>query len=1103
MARTGQFDKWGNEWDDRGFWVNPKGQVWTDDGSTYGTWVDAPSSASDGSSEAPGPTFTFRNTTTTSSGGGGGGSDPTRYSQHTDGDGSVTGVPGTLYQLSSSGAMTIIRWGNTDKPAAGPDADGDGYDDRTGFPVGVVKDSTSPSGFYYKGVPVNADGSPYAGTGKSDGKVQVRQLANGGLEGFNPDTGEVVWRREGDAVAGSGGSGGGSSSRTTTVRSVGSYTPGASGGVTDADYFRANESAQSRAASAAENAAQRQWQAAQNELDRKQRETEMKASLGLQAQSAAQNARDRFVSAISSTDPGAYAAMLATQGGQPSEWTPSRMLGMGQTALSQRLLDAQNAQLAGVRAAQAQAQALGVPVDTSPIVPLMAEGGTIFDSMFGMNAENPFLSAEEQAQLGKPEAPRAPSRGGVGIAQGSQDFVPYNPYANQPYIDDTLRANPAPAGYVPAADQWGRMVYNPNAPGNLKYMQYTPPDTPAPTTPVTRLTGPEGYSKDPGIPDWFEQYAFERGVVPTREMLTDFLNGQSVGVNSGAYNARHGINMQVQRDENGNIRLDADGKPMYQGAARREWEPNWRADPMTMVDPATGKAPLQLLQESAPGFDWWGTYGNLMNEQQMAMAGDWWGSGAPQDPLRSERDAWLALLLSYGANPFGFNGPGGTVLGDPSASPVFQRLQENAYAKASAAWDDLVKNVRPDWDHSADAVQRYYQRNPGTARSLSPGGDYASLGNLGRGGTWDGYVPASARSLLPDGPQTAAARDMYNAPATYTDASGATWYVDPQGRLRRSEQGDAASGGLPGNGTAPGQTYDQAVFRAGFYIDPKTGQTVPKAPNSWPPGYVPKVQTKAGGGQMLPGMAIVGDPKPGSSKPNPEMVIAPAGAQVVPLRELGLGMADVRAAQRKGGMTPGQLGLGQSVLSARMGKGPGGVYPGMRMPMRAEGGPIFGAQDNPWLGNPSDVFNSEPPPTTGGPLPVYDPPPSTTPDNTGFTPATTSSGNTGGSVPGLFPGWTGGGGGTTTGGGGGTTTSTPPPGTGGTGSGDVGDIRGSVTVPDINPFDLRWDFIDPAVRAQWVNARKTKFGIPEESSQFEPLRWRIPGLNRSGVAVGV
>ena len=108
-------------------------------------------------------------------------------------------------------------------------------------------------------------------------------------------------------------------------------------------------------------------------------------------------------------------------------------------------------------------------------------------------------------------------------------------------------------------------------------------------------------------------------MTPTKQMLEGFINGQSVGTASGAFNAAHGINMQVQRDENGNIRLDAEGKPMYQGAAIREREPG-RPDPMTMIDPATGKAPLQLLQEAAPGFDWWSMYGPNMSEQQLAGA---------------------------------------------------------------------------------------------------------------------------------------------------------------------------------------------------------------------------------------------------------------------------------------------------------------------------------------------------------------------------------------------------------------------------------------------------------------------------------------------------
>ena len=1142
-AATGKWwDGWGNYLDpDTGQWVNPQGKIWRNDGSQYGAWTDAPQQK-----PASGPTFTF-GTPTASGGGGGGGSAPTTYTQHTDADGSVTGVPGTLYQMSSSGAMTVLRWGNTEKPDAGPDGDGDGYDDRTGLPVGVIRDSNSPSGYFYKGVAVNPDGSRYTGGPPAeDVDIITRQTRDGGIEAIDKKTGKVLWTRPGDAIAGSGGSSGGSSSRTTTVRSVGGGGGGGSyGGVTDADYFRSNESAQARAASAAENAAQRAWQTAQNDLDRQAAAEARKQANAIAASQAYSQARREYVDNISSIDPAAVGAFMAAGGGDAATWTPTQSLGLGKTALSQRLLDAQDAQLGGVLDLRQKALNLGGTVDTGPIVPLMADGGTIFDDMFAPDLG--YESPESLMQLGKPRAPGAVSYGGVSTVNGTGAPAPSGWGSN--HMETLARSAPPPAGYVPKADYSGNIVYNPNAPGNLKYQQYTPP-TPTPAaTPITKLAGPEGYVRPDGIPEWFEQWAFEHGVTPTKQMLEGFINGQSVGTASGAFNAAHGINMQVQRDENGNIRLDAEGKPMYQGAAIREREPG-RPDPMTMIDPATGKAPLQLLQEAAPGFDWWSMYGPNMSEQQLAGAFDWWRSGAPEDPFRSERDAWLAMLINAGANPFGFNGPGGTVLGDPSANPVWQQLQSDAYKKASAAWDTLIRDIKPEWDHTAEGVNRFYQRNPGGALNRGAQGDFVSRGNTGSGGTWDGYVPPSAAALLPDGPRTKAWRDINNAPATYTSMDGATWYVDGSGRLRRGAPGSAATGGLPGNGTVPGQTYDDAVFKASYFIDPKTGQMVPKAPNTWPPGYAPKVPMRAEGGPVMPGMAIVGDPEPGSNKPNPEVVIAPQGAQVIPLRKLGLGMPAVRQAQREGGLSPSRLGLGQMPrvmpqaprpqpqptpnfhpMPMLSGVQQGGLGLG-RIPMRANGGPVWGGLTggNETTPNP---FASGPSPQTGGPLPVYEPPPQTggplpmaepqtggpLPTYQPPTPATPTPATgtiPSGYVTGIFPGF-----GITPpqpvgGGGGSPTPATPNPGNGGglnlgggttggglgLGGGTTGDVRGNVTYQELNPYAVNYDLIDAFIREAFEQGRQTKYGIPAASTRWEAQRFRLPGMKRNGIAVG-
>ena len=191
----------------------------------------------------------------------------TTYTTATDYDGSVTGVPGAVYQKSSSGAISIIS-----RPSAGggtggsvslnPDStsawsirtiggrdyrvneltgdvipldvpggqssgrDPSGYDPSTGLPYGVTRVSTtvSPTGLVYQGVPVNPDGSPYAGSTSQVANYTGIKEGPGGLWGLNTNTGtyEKIPGSEklGKSTAATGGP-----SSISSLGSAHSYTP--------------------------------------------------------------------------------------------------------------------------------------------------------------------------------------------------------------------------------------------------------------------------------------------------------------------------------------------------------------------------------------------------------------------------------------------------------------------------------------------------------------------------------------------------------------------------------------------------------------------------------------------------------------------------------------------------------------------------------------------------------------------------------------------------------------------------------------------------------------------------------------------------------------
>lgn len=360
MAR--QYDGYGNYTDDDGAtWVG----VGPNAGQFYygGTWHDFPpigsASSSSGITYGPRQTDTDGSVTGTpgatyqmgsnglpasivrpSTGGGGSSSPTTVYINQNPGelyqtivsDGTDGYPAGTVYQVNQlTGAVTVKSRPSTSEPASlWNDRNGDGYDDQTGLPNGVVRDSKSPSGYLYQGKPVNADGSLYTGSsaGGSDLDLSNKITLNGQVYVWSNKDNKYVLAPGLPVTSGPGStpSSGGtySASGSATSRTILSSGGGSSSG-SDRDY--AAEDAASDARTAAMQEAQRKWQTAENDKDRAQAAAQFQATYGLSVQQFAEQQRQAqakerqqaitdFRSAVNDTDPNAVRAWLYGNGAQ-------------------------------------------------------------------------------------------------------------------------------------------------------------------------------------------------------------------------------------------------------------------------------------------------------------------------------------------------------------------------------------------------------------------------------------------------------------------------------------------------------------------------------------------------------------------------------------------------------------------------------------------------------------------------------------------------------------------------------------------------------------------------------------------------------------------
>lgn len=252
---------------------------------------------------------------------------------------------GKYVQDGSRGTIRVVGGPVSQEPARDPS----GYDPSTGLPYGVTRVSTtvSPTGLVYQGVPVNPDGSRYTGGGAAEvpGYSGIKE-GPGGLYGLNDKTGQY------ELIPGSEKLGKAASSGPATYSGGGGYQ-------IPRDYIgEANAKAQgSIAVAQAEAQAQQQRDAAQAAL---QRETlamqqgftgEQNAlarafqaaqqawqgnvtNLQLQQQdeAAKRAAANDFRSAVSDTDPIAFAGLMKAWG------NIENALRGGETAVSDRAL---------------------------------------------------------------------------------------------------------------------------------------------------------------------------------------------------------------------------------------------------------------------------------------------------------------------------------------------------------------------------------------------------------------------------------------------------------------------------------------------------------------------------------------------------------------------------------------------------------------------------------------------------------------------------------------------------------------------------------------------------------------------------------------------
>ena len=251
---------------------------------------------------------------------------------------------GKYIQIGSRGTVRVVA----DPAAQAPARDPSGYDPSTGLPYGVTRVSTtvSPTGLVYQGIPVNPDGSPYTGSTSQVANYTGIKEGPGGLWGLNTNTGKY------ELIPGSETLGKPASSGPATYSGGGGYTiPRDYIGEANAKAAGQVQVAQAEAAARAQvaqaeaqaqmerDAAQYGFAREQNALSRAFQAAQQawqssvtNRQLQQQDEAAKRAAANDFRSAVSDTDPIAFAALMKAWG------NIENALRGGETAVTDRAL---------------------------------------------------------------------------------------------------------------------------------------------------------------------------------------------------------------------------------------------------------------------------------------------------------------------------------------------------------------------------------------------------------------------------------------------------------------------------------------------------------------------------------------------------------------------------------------------------------------------------------------------------------------------------------------------------------------------------------------------------------------------------------------------
>lgn len=1123
---AGATDQWGNRAfeDSAGniYWLNAAGQLWSggsDFSALPSSWqvvgagqpFEGSTSGDGGGSGLPIPDF---------SGGDGGSTGGITYTQGIDTDGSVTGIPGAVYQRGSNGGVSIlsrpdgpsaaadraggITWRDgvpfywdPDHPeipptpyagfggGSGVDPDGDGYDNSTNLPVGVVRvdKSISPTGLVYQGKPVNADGSLYTGSGSS-GFAEPPDVKNFGgnpyiwdpkqgmyvpapIQGFTPEAPKgsaptVVYGSPGGDRNLGGGQALGDIEYDILMRTI-KKTLGQNGGGGTVRQSAAASAAQMFAADQA--AADRAFQERMQRKALAQQERQSLRQYGLSLDQLALSAADAYAQHISDTDPAAFDAFLGAGGDiGPSDMTIANALAIdGNTAVSEEAMKPAAQFLRKSRSAREQADAINRQLGgTIPMYATGTEGG----GGMVMNQNDPFVVRRAQKLRGLTRGGQQPGGGfnipapaptpwtvdpGTGMAShgggGMTSFAP--PMANDIGFNSQSRfpgAQMLGAGYElpPWAVGAPGMTSRADNPG------LTSRPNPAAARPFPnpgappRLTGPGAVRP---FPNPAGRVPLPPGVTMERNRLPFAADSAAFGQAAESDDTPvDTVDVPTDGDEppDGMRQISKNGRTKFEpipasDPAPEEEAPRYKVMELPFDLPSQGNGSVmgRVVMDMATGQIAWnpatGEWGSGLSWRDRPTSGSF--SDEQLMDLFLNRHDQLQAFQDYGNRSFADGGPlrtassgGVSYLPDYNTGPIIP--------ERTALFKAMLDAGQVDFGYVDPVTGRYV-----------PGKDEFSSG-VGRNGgpAWGGMDPVG---YLGSPYGSTAAQE-------YTDMTGRTWYWDKSGRspVLRYRDGQPTTA----RRDDPPWTSEDVANAPGGTIDPATGRYVPR-PGTYGFGqYATGTQGGHPGGPFIAGDSL-------DAAPNPELVQMPGQPPFVVSEPTlmsgppGTNVIPFRRDMRLRGLSRGQGGIPAYARGTRPINGGGGTLGGQQ-PVPPAGAPP--------ITKPIDDYRKSPPlnPTPAPPA----------------TPKPPTAGGGGGVMP---------------------PAPKPPAGDAPMSDADwqalmdeVYDTRTGAQYRDLDPYDPRWPFVAPTVRERFLKGRQARYGVPVEDQLAEINRYalRAPGI---------